>query len=208
MWMAADPSQLYAIVFVDRDAPSAQSPTASPIRHGVAVNVTGAQLAAGVSNNATGAWLQSYSGPQPPVGSGCAPGPRSPHPSPLSPLRRQGHRIPPPHHQPSRSRHRSQRRCHRYYAILYRQDPAAPPQPQALQSSPSRLNWNFLAWAQANGLTKISVNYFLCVAAIGCSARGRLTKFVFSEKTTSNQISATSNQISCVFWRVSRLARV
>lgn len=71
-WGGASPTSMYAIVLVDRDAPNAITPNSSPIRHGAAVNVTGAELIRGVSNNATGTWLTSYRGPRPPPGSGCA----------------------------------------------------------------------------------------------------------------------------------------
>lgn len=209
MWAAADRSQQYAIVFVDRDAISAQNPNLSPIRHGVAVNVTGAQLAAGVSDSATGNWLMPYSGPQPPVGSGCAAACVA-----CSPRHRRHRRCPmkratapitvplecstmsvccppasvacssvstaTPTHLPTypptrrpwwRAQSYHLPRCHRYYAILYQQSATSPPQ---VPPAASRLNWNFLAWAQANSLTKVSVNYFLCarVVWVANDARG------------------------------------
>lgn len=70
-WAGATANASYALVLIDRDAPNATTPASSPIRHGAAVNITGPQLIAGVASNSSGNWLQTYSPPQPPFGSGC-----------------------------------------------------------------------------------------------------------------------------------------
>ena len=63
---------LYSVIVVDRDASSAANPTHSPIRHMAIGGIPGAALAAGISSNASSAtpWF-SFSGPQPPAGTGC-----------------------------------------------------------------------------------------------------------------------------------------
>lgn len=66
---SADPSSLYTLIIVDRDAPNSSVPVRSPLRHYAAGNIPASVLATG-AGAAVVAWF-NYSGPQPPVGSLC-----------------------------------------------------------------------------------------------------------------------------------------
>lgn len=133
-------TDLYVIIIVDRDAPSASSPIRSPLRHYAAYNITGNQLLSpGLepSTIVSTTWF-NFSGPQPPAGSG----------------------------------------CHRYYGMVYRQDPLTLLNEQSLlinTSDPTnRLNWNFVEWATEQNLTKVGVNYWstqnMYTRVAGCDA--------------------------------------
>ena len=68
-WSAARETDTYTVIIVDRDARSAAEPLVAPIRHFATSYVPGATLLAGY-NTSFGVWT-SYSGPQPPAGTGC-----------------------------------------------------------------------------------------------------------------------------------------
>lgn len=56
--------------------------------------------------------------------------------------------------------------CHRYYAIVYEEDPDVFPTLYINASDPNnRLNWDFPTWAQNNSLTKVGVNFWATQAA-------------------------------------------
>lgn len=52
--------------------------------------------------------------------------------------------------------------CHRYYVVLYAQPAGAPPPALAVNASnpADRWNWDFPAWATANGLQRVALNYW------------------------------------------------
>jgi len=51
--------------------------------------------------------------------------------------------------------------CHRYYGMVYRQNPNIIPELYINFTDPTnRLNWNFVEWANNNSLEKIGVNYW------------------------------------------------
>ena len=71
-------STYYTLIIVDRDAPNATIPSRSPLRHMAVASLSQAQLRSGVSwstlapgSNGSSVALFNYSGPNPPVGSGC-----------------------------------------------------------------------------------------------------------------------------------------
>lgn len=61
----------YTLLVVDRDAPNATAPSRSPLLHFATSRVAGAALRSGYTGAASTAMWFNYSGPQPPVGSGC-----------------------------------------------------------------------------------------------------------------------------------------
>ena len=65
----ADPEKGYVLMMIDPDAPSRASPTYSPIRHWLVVNIPGSKLLNSLADIG-GETLSPYHAPGPPAGTG------------------------------------------------------------------------------------------------------------------------------------------